>query len=237
MIKVILWDVDGTLLDFEKAEYAAMKICFNTFGLGECTDEMIERYAEINKRYWERLERGEVTRQQVLTCRFEEFFQEEGIMTECAAEFNLEYQRQLGENVFFCDNSYELVKNLRGQVKQYAVTNGSKIAQDGKLNKSGLINLFDDVFISEVVGVEKPGVEFFDHVWSVIGRYTPDEVMIVGDSLTSDIKGGNNAEILCCWYNPKGLPNNKGVRVDYEISHLNEIGEILEKSKGWNGNL
>ncbi len=233
MIKVILWDVDGTLLDFEKAEYAAMKNCFDTFGLGECTDEMIERYAEINKRYWERLERGEVTRSQVLLCRFEEFFSQEGIVTDCAAEFNREYQRQLGENVFFCDDSYELLSQLKssGQVKQYAVTNGSKVAQDGKLNKSGLIHLFDDVFISEVVGVEKPGVEFFDHVWSVIGHYTPDEVMIVGDSLTSDIKGGNNAEILCCWYNPKGLENNKGVRVDYEIRHLKEVMDILENRK------
>ena len=233
MIKVILWDVDGTLLDFEKAEYAAMKFCFNKFGLGECTDEMIERYAEINKSYWERLERGEVTRQQVLICRFEDFFKAEGIVSDCAAELNLEYQRQLGENVFFCDDSYDFLSQLKasGHVKQYAVTNGSKVAQDGKLNKSGLINLFDDVFISEVVGVEKPGIGYFEHVWSVIGHYEPDEVMIVGDSLTSDIRGGNNAGILCCWYNPKGLENNKGVRVDYEIRHLNEVMDILESRK------
>ncbi len=233
MIKVILWDVDGTLLDFEKAEYAAMKICFDKFGLGECTDEMIERYAEINKRYWERLERGEVTRQQVLICRFKDFFQAEGIVSDCAAELNLEYQRQLGENVFFCDDSYDLLSQLKasGHVKQYAVTNGSKVAQDGKLNKSGLINLFDDVFISEVVGVEKPGIGYFEHVWSVIGHYGPEEVLIVGDSLTSDIRGGNNAGILTCWYNPKELPNNKGVRVDYEIRHLNEVMDILESRK------
>jgi 2-haloacid dehalogenase len=233
MIKVILWDVDGTLLDFEKAEYAAMKICFNKFGLGECTDEMIERYAEINKRYWERLERGEVTRQQVLICRFEDFFQAEGIVSDCAAELNLEYQRQLGENVFFCDDSYDLLSQLKasGKVKQYAVTNGSKVAQDGKLNKSGLINLFDDVFISEVVGVEKPGIGFFEHVWEKIGTYPSGEVMIIGDSLTSDMQGGNNAGILTCWYNPKGLENNKGVKLDYEIRQLKEVMNVLEECK------
>ena len=174
-----------------------------------------------------------MTRQQVLICRFEDFFQAEGIVSDCAAELNLEYQRQLGENVFFCDDSYDLLSQLKasGHVKQYAVTNGSKVAQDGKLNKSGLINLFDDVFISEVVGVEKPGIGYFEHVWSVIGRYEPDEVMIVGDSLTSDIRGGNNAGILTCWYNPKGMANNKGVRVDYEIHHLNEVMDILESRK------
>lgn len=233
MIKVILWDVDGTLLDFEKAEYAAMKTCFEMFHLGECSDEMIERYSAINKKYWEMLERGEITKPALLVKRYEEFFALEGLDVSCAAAFNEEYQVQLGNTACFCDGAWALVSGLKeeGIVKQYAVTNGTKIAQDGKLKKSGLIDVFDDVFISEEVGVEKPGEGFFEHVWSVIGRYTPDEVVIVGDSLTSDIQGGNNANILCCWYNPKGLTNNKDVRVDYEIRHLHEICEILEKSK------
>ncbi len=235
MIKVILWDVDGTLLDFEKAEYAAIKRCFEIFELGECTDEMIERYAAINKIWWERLERGEVTKPQVLVGRFVEYFAAEGIASGgCEAAFNEEYQLQLGENPVFCDGGRELVRELKasGRVKQYGVTNGTKVAQDGKLKKSGLIDLLDDVFISEVVGVEKPGIGFFEHVWSVIGHYASDEVMIVGDSLTSDIRGGNNAGILCCWYNPKELQNNKGVRVDYEIRHLSEIKRILKQCEG-----
>ncbi len=231
MIKVILWDVDGTLLDFEKAEHAAMKTCFQVFGLGECTDEMIERYSRINKKYWEMLERGEITKAQVLVERFVEFFASEGIVSGgCEAAFNEEYQMRLGDAPCFCDRADELVRGLkeRGRVKQYGVTNGTKVAQDAKLKKSGLIELFDDVFISEVVGVEKPGIGFFKHVWSVIGRYESDEVLIVGDSLTSDMRGGNNAGILCCWYNPKGLPNNKDVKLDYEIKNLQEILEILK---------
>jgi len=234
MIKVILWDVDGTLLDFEKAECEAIRTCFRNFGLGECTDEMIGRYEKINKGYWEMLERGEITKQRLLVQRYEEFFAAEGIASGgCEEAFNEAYQKELGNYAFFCDGAWELVNGLKeeGLVKQYAVTNGTKIAQDGKLKKSGLIDVFDDVFISEEVGVEKPGEGFFEHVWPVIGRYTPDEVVIVGDSLTSDIQGGNNANILCCWYNPKGLVNTKGVRVDYEIRHLDEIREILEKSK------
>ena len=227
MIKVLLWDVDGTLLDFQAAEKAAMKKCFEVCGIGECTDEMIARYSKINKKYWEMLERGEITKPQVLVGRFEEFFASEGIVTDCAPEFNKEYQVRLGDTICFCDDGYELVKSLKGQVKQYAVTNGTKVAQDRKLTKSGLIDLFDDVFISEVLGIEKPGVGFFEKVWESIGKYESDEVMIIGDSLTSDIQGGNNAGILCCWYNPKGAVNDKGVRVDYEINDLQKVKEIL----------
>ena len=227
MIKVILWDVDGTLLDFKKAEYVAIKKCFEIFDLGECSDEMISRYSDINRRYWEKLERKEITKQEVLVNRFVDFFESEDIVTDCAEEFNKEYQLQLGETICFCDNCYEMLKGLKGQVKQYAVTNGTRIAQDRKLSKSGLIDIFDGVFISEVVGCEKPGIEFFEHVWEQIGFYEKDEVMIVGDSLTSDIQGGNNAGIVCCWYNPKHVENNSNLRIDYETDDLQKIAEIL----------
>lgn len=227
MIKVILWDIDGTLLDFEKAEYQAIKKCFEIFHLGECTDDMIARYSMINRKYWERLERKEITKPEVLVGRFEEFFATENIITDCAADFNKEYQLRLGDTICFCDDSYELVKGLKGRIKQYAVTNGTKVAQDKKLDKSGMIDLFDEVFISEEVGVEKPDVRFFEHIWDCIGQYKPEEVIIVGDSLTSDMQGGNNAGILCCWYNPKGLVNDKKLKIDYEIDNLQKILDII----------
>ena len=227
MIKAILWDIDGTLLDFIKAEHAAIKKCFEVFQLGECTDEMIARYSKINKGYWEKLERKEITKPELLVGRFKDFFAGENIITDCAKEFNKEYQVRLGDTICFCDNSYELLKSLKGRVKQYAVTNGTKIAQDKKLSKSGLIEVFDDIFISEEVGYEKPDVRFFEHVWAKIGAYRPDEVMIVGDSLTSDMQGGNNAGIVCCWYNPKKVPNTKNLKIDYEIENLNEIKALI----------
>ena len=228
MIKVILWDIDGTLLDFIKAEYAAIKKCFEVFQLGECTDEMISRYSKINRGYWERLERKEITKPEVLVGRFRDFFSGENIDTNCAEEFNKEYQIRLGDTICFCDDSYELIKSFKDRVKQYAVTNGTKIAQDKKLVKSGLIDLFDDIFISEEVGYEKPDIRFFEHVWAKIGAYKPDEVMIVGDSLTSDMQGGNNAGIVCCWYNPKRANNNSCLKIDYENTNLNQILEIVK---------
>jgi len=228
MIKAILWDVDGTLLDFDAAEREAIRSCFRLFSLGECTDEMLSRYTRINKKYWESLDRGELTKPEILIGRFMEFFRTEGIETDCAEAFNDRYQLELGETVCFCDNSLELVRSLKGKVKQYAVTNGTKVAQDKKLKNSGLGELFDGIFISEEMGFEKPRKEFFDLVFASTGRYVPDEMVIVGDSLTSDMRGGNNADILCCWYNPKGLSHNKGVHIDWEIKNLQELLPLLQ---------
>ena len=230
MIKAILWDIDGTLLNFEEAEKNAIRACFASHGLGECTDEMLKRYSAINRKYWEALEKGELTKPEVLVGRFREFFETEGLPVEKAEPLNAEYQVLLGETVVFCDNGYELVKKLKDQVKQVAVTNGTKVAQDKKLAKSNLIELLDDVFISDVLGVEKPNKGFFDIVFERIGEYKKEEMLIVGDSLTSDIRGGNNAGILTCWYNPKKLENTVGVHVDYEISNLWEIEQILGHS-------
>ena len=229
MINTILWDVDGTLLDFHAAEREAIKTLFRRFDLGECSDEMLQKYSAINKAYWERLERGELSKPQILLGRFHDFFASEGIDTSLAPEFNEAYQISLGDTIVYKDNSLEIIKSLRGKVNQYVVSNGTIVAQTKKLRLSGLSELMDGVFLSEEIGVEKPNVEFFNKVFDSISPAYKTEILIVGDSLSSDIRGGNNAGILCCWYNPTGAPPTEDVRVDYEIRDLREIYGILEK--------
>ena len=228
MIKVILWDMDATLLDFLAAEKAAIRTCFKKHGLGECTDEILARYSKINRRYWEMLERGEMSKPEILVNRFRDFFASEGIETDCEKEFNSSYQIALGDTICFRDDSYELVEKLSDHYLQYIVTNGTFVAQERKLKKSGFGELVEAVFISELIGYEKPSVHFFESVFEKIGNFQKDEIMIVGDSLTSDMLGGNNAGIVCCWYNPQHLENTKNVKIDYEIDHLWKIEEILE---------
>lgn len=229
MIKTILWDVDGTLLDFLAAEKAAIRACFAQFGLGDCPEERIARYSAINQRYWRRLENGEITKPQVLVGRFEEFFAQEGIDPALAVPFNEAYQVKLGDTVCFMDRSDALIARLRGRVRQYAVTNGTRVAQERKLEKSGLGKLFDGVFISELVGAEKPSPAFFDCVFDHIGPVDRSEVLIVGDSLTSDMRGGLQAGIPCCWYNPRNLPRPQGMELDYIIHNLNQVEDILSQ--------
>lgn len=224
---ILLWDVDGTLLDFIAAEKAAVQTLFREFGLGECTDEMVERYSSINKEYWERLERGELSKPEILVRRFADFFASEGLDASKAPEFNEQYQVRLGDTVVFCDDSYELLSSLRGRVKQYAVSNGTVVAQTRKLRRSGFDRLLDGVFLSEELGYEKPATEFFDRVFAAIGEPDRERVLIVGDSLTSDITGGNRAGIRTCWYNPKGEPNLTAAHADYEIRDLHGILDII----------
>ena len=138
MIKTILWDVDRTLLDFDAAERAAIQSLFVEFGLDECSDEQVARYSVLNMKYWEKLERGEITKPQVLVGRFEEFFAEEGIDVSLAPQFNDAYQLRLGDTIVYRDDSYEIVKSLRGKVRQCVVSNGTVVAQTKKLTRSGL---------------------------------------------------------------------------------------------------
>ncbi len=223
----ILWDVDGTLLDFSAAEEAAIRSLFADFGLGICTEAMLARYSEINKNYWRALERGEMTKPEILTRRFDDFFAAEGLAGPPSAEFNVAYQRRLGDTIVYRDGSDRLVASLRGRFRQYAVSNGTVAAQTRKLARSGFDKLMDGIFLSERIGYEKPAEEFFDAVFREIGEERRAGSIIVGDSLTSDIEGANRAGIKSCWYNPGGAEKNACAKPDYEIKNLNEILTIL----------
>lgn len=246
MIRVILWDIDNTLLSFDAAEKVALNKGFEEFELGEFNDEMLQCYIGINRKYWQSLERGEITRSEVLIGRFEEFFKCYNLPVEKAAAFNERYQELLGDTICFHDDAYNIVKGFKGKILQCAASNGTKVAQVRKLKNSGLDQLFELIFISEDVGAEKPSKEFFDralgeiHAWleanegnlegveSYRGELKGSEIIIVGDSLTSDILGGNNAGIKTCWYNPKGLVNDTGAKVDYEIKDLHEVFALIK---------
>ena len=225
--KVILWDVDGTLLDFLEAEKAAVQKLFIEFGLGACTDDMVARYSTINDVYWKRLERGEITKAEVLVGRYRQFFSEIGVDPNLAEPFNARYQIALGDTVAYRDDSLEIVKALHGRVKQYVVSNGTVIAQTRKLERSHLGEWMDGIFLSEELGAEKPSPRFFEKVFAALPGVSRSDMLIVGDSLTSDMKGGLDAGIPTCWYNPNRLPRPTDMAISFEIQNLQQIQELL----------
>ena len=201
MIKAVLWDIDGTLLNFKKAQYAALYKCFCYFN-EYLDDEMINDYDHINHGYWLMLEKGEIEKSVLLVKRFEDFFSKYGININ-PVEFNKMYQVELGNTYVFNYNGYDTVVRLKDMgIVQFAVTNGTKVAQNGKLKGSGLDELLDEIFISEDIGFEKPDKRFFGPVISKLNEYgiDKDECVIVGDSESSDIQGGINAGIRTVHY-------------------------------------
>ncbi len=226
--KVLLWDIDGTLLDFQAVEKKALQKCFDKFAFGVITDEMIERYRPINHRYWAALERGEMSKDTILVERFDEFLRLEGLDNTVAVEFNHEYQIQLGENFVFVKNGSKVTNFFKEKgFDQYAATNGTKVAQIGKLKNSGLDQIFTKAYISEEIGHEKPTSGFFDKIKEDLKEFSTEEMIMIGDSLTSDIKGGNDAGIDTVWFNPKCIDNKSGIKPTYEIRDLCELYEIL----------
>lgn len=229
MIKTILWDIDDTLLDFKTAESNSLKNSFAHFGLGTCTDEMVRAYSLLNQSKWELLERGELTKEQVLKERFTNFFALMKITSVDEDEFCTFYENGLSDKIVFMENAPDILKNLKEKCRQYAVTNGAFSIQIKRIEKSGLNQLLDGSFISDDIGFEKPSREFFEYVIHNIEPCRRDEIMIVGDSLTSDMQGGNNGKIKCCWYNPGNKLKDKNVKLDYEIQSLEQIKDIIKK--------
>ena len=133
MYKYLLWDVDGTILDFLASESCAIKELFKRFNLGECTDEMLGIYSKINVKYWDALARNEITKPEVLIGRFNEFFTMMNIDTGIAEEFNKAYQLALGDYCIFVKNAKEILLSQKGKYTLVAVTNGTKVDQTKKL--------------------------------------------------------------------------------------------------------
>ena len=226
-IKAILYDVDGTLLDFETQEEVALSYCFKKYNLGELSEEKLELYKRINLGYWEMFEKNLITKEKLVIKRFEDYLEALGVKLD-AEEVNDTYFSKLGDTIVFKDNSYELVKSLKGKIKQYVVTNGAIRVQKTKLAKSGFDKLMDDVFISDEVGYQKPRKEFFDAIKNRLGDVANDEILIVGDSLTSDMKLADNCNLISCFYNPKKKDYKADFKIDYEISDLNEVKKICQ---------
>ncbi len=224
---VILWDLDGTLLDFKIAQKEAITQVFRTIHK-PLTDDIIDLYSRINESYWKKLELGEVTQPELLTGRFQTLFDELEMYDVDVETVRHKYEEVLGNVYEYIHDSLDLCKTLQVRCKQYIVTNGIAGTQRKKINLSGLKDCVTDCFISEEIGYEKPNPDFFKSVFAKIPDFNPERTLIVGDSLTSDMKGGAQAGIKTCYFNPDRKPLSGDVLPDYEIDHLWDILRVLD---------
>lgn len=227
MIKTVFLDLDDTIFDFHKAEAVALSGMLNEIGVSP-TEDLIRRYSEINDAQWKRLERGELTRAQVLTERFRLFFLEFGI-DRAPTEARRIYEGRLGIGHYFIEGAEELLTALHGKYKLYLASNGTAAVQAGRIKSSGIEKYFEMIFVSESVGYNKPSREFFEACFCAIGGVDRESAIIIGDSLSSDILGGKNAGIKTCLFNPKNKIITGDIIPDYTVSSLAEIPTLLDK--------
>lgn len=226
MVQNILFDLDETLLDFKRSESRALSNMLRHIGV-EPTEKVISRYSEINKSRWKLLEQGLLTRQQVKESRYEILFAELGV-DYSAAEATAYYEDQLSQKGFVFPDTIKLLDTLYGRYKLYIVSNSGAYVQTGRMADCGIVKYFEDIFISEDAGAEKPSREFFDYCFGRRPEINVDESVIIGDSLTSDIQGGINVGMRTIWFNPDGQQAEK-IHPDYEVKSLMEIPALLEE--------
>lgn len=173
------------------------------------------------------LERGELTRPQVLLGRFRVLFSELGREADPAAVAKT-YEHNLGIGHYFLPGAKEAMDLLRQKYRLFLASNGTASVQAGRMESAGLYPYFEQVFVSEEMGANKPSKAYFDACFARIPDFDREKAMIVGDSLTSDILGGNNAGIKTCWVNPAHAPEKPGIHVDYQIEALADLPALLE---------
>ena len=224
---IIFFDADDTLLDFQKAERTALSDVFNSYGI-EDNEEIINRYIEINNKLWKSFELGEIAKEDILNSRFTLLFQEL-CLDKDGIKCNGDYLEALGRGDFLLDGAIEACQYLSEHCDLYIVTNGVSKTQHSRIDNSPLMKYIKEVFVSEEIGYQKPRKEYFDYVFNAIGKVDKSRVLIVGDSLSSDILGGINAGIATCWFNPDEKEKNLGIKADYEIRSLQELYLIIEE--------
>lgn len=230
--RALLFDIDNTLLNFDASEAEVFKKLLIRFGMNP-EDRLVEEYHQINRYFWEQLQEGKMGKDEVLTKRFEVFFSRHGkrISGEEAENF---YRLLLGGSAVLIHGAAELCRDLGEKYLLYIVTNGEASTQYLRLNKSGLKPFFDGVFVSEEAGSPKPQKAFFDYCFKQMSEKKAgrlgikrEEMLLIGDSLTSDMRGGRNAGIDTCWYNPGHLKNDSGIFVTMEVDSYEELRSIL----------
>ena len=225
---VFLFDADGTLFDYDKAEENALKVMFGYCGF-DYTESVRLQYREINVQVWESYEKGEITKAKLQRLRFSRLFEDIGVFYD-AEVFNERYLKELGKGAYLVDGAFELCRDIVSRNKRiYIVTNGILATQQARIQHSQIKEYISDFFVSEFVGFQKPHIAYFEYVFSHIPRTEKSKALMVGDSLSADIAGGNNAGIDTCWFNELGKANGTEIIPTFEIRRLNELHQFINQ--------
>ena len=235
MIKVILFDVDNTLLDFDAYVQEAMKSGFCKFNLGQYREEMYDTFTKINTALWVDLEQARLTYEELLQIRWNKIFSALNISGDGPA-FEKYFKESLFHSAIPIKGAYDLLDYLKGKYTLCVASNGPHDQQLNRLEKAGMLSLFSEVFTSGKIGFSKPSEEFFEYCMNTLihreelrqhGEILPSEVMMVGDSLTSDMEGAIKSGMKTCFFDRKKSGKGSALPIDHTIHDLQELRDIL----------
>lgn len=223
----ILFDADGTLFDYDRAEYETLRETFHEL-IGEFAPDYAGRYSRINDEVWLLFEQGEVTPERLRTLRFERLFAELNV-TQDPAEFSQHYMENLSRHTELISGAEELLNTLKGQINMMLITNGLSQVQRERYAKSILPGYMQDMVVSEEVGAAKPAPEIFREAFRRMGKPEKETVLMVGDSLSSDVKGANTFGIDVCWFDSGDADPPEDVEIQHRITRLTELSQIVRQ--------
>jgi len=226
LYKLILVDADDTLFDFEKVEKAAFERSFMKMEHNLDVEGMKQKYTIINKLLWNDVEKGLLSSKQVRVERFRRLFHDLEISFS-ADQFSDLFIKYLSEGVFLLEGAEEICKYLSSKYTVVIVTNGIKEVQLSRLERSSIKKYISDIIISEEVGVSKPDPRIFEFALKKLNHSDKSNVLMIGDSLSSDIQGGVNFGIDTCWFNPKNIENTTSLKPTYHIQRIDQLFKIL----------
>ena len=223
----LLFDADDTLFDFPKASARAFTLMCQTHGIPD-TPEVRQLYHDINRELWDAFDRGEVTKDYVTLERYVRLLRALGLEDRDPAQCNEDYLSALGEGVYPLPHAEEVCRELvhRGH-KLYILTNAVASVQRSRLRGSVFADLITAAFISEDAGASKPDRAYYEYVCDRVPELTAENALVIGDSLATDIRGANNAGLPCCWFNPKRQTPPQGLRIDYIVTDLRQLLDIV----------
>ena len=221
----ILFDADNTLFDFDRAEDAALRQVLKERGYPD-DDATRNLYLSINRDLWARLDRGEVTQSWLVVERFASFTRAMG-GSDDPEEFNRDYLDQLAQGAYLLPGAEELCRHLAPHCTLAIITNGVARAQRGRFARSPLADVIPHLFISEEVGASKPSPAFFEPVLRQLGNPPEERVLVVGDNVATDIRGGLDCGLPTAWYNPRHLPNTTPWTPRWEVASYPQLEDLI----------
>lgn len=233
--RFLLFDADYTLLDFDRDMELAFQRTFAACFAGQrdYSPALLAQYEACNNRWWAKLERGECQKQELYTGRFRDFLEEAGLLGD-PEEIHRRYFENLAQGGALLPGALELVQDLSERYELYIVTNGNALSQKARLERAGLLPYVKDVFVSEDAGVPKPDKGYFDYAFSRIPGFSREQALLIGDSLTSDIQGAQNAGLDSLWYypqtarfHPQWEEEAKAYSITYRAGSFKEIRDLL----------